>query len=102
MGLLVLRVVELVRPRALVKFELDLFTVVPLVVEPSKLVPAAFFKRNVGVEDDARALDVAAVAVAEHDFLVGGVAVEVDGVVDERSRLDKPVGAVELVDVEER
>lgn len=101
-ALLVVRVVDLPDPRALGELQLYLFAGWPEVVEAAEDVAAAFVEGDVVVEDDAGALDVATVAVAEHDFLVWGVAVEVDGVVDERFRFDEPVRAVELVDVEER
>ena len=101
-ALLVVRVVDLPDPRTLGKLQLYLFAVWPEVVEATEDVTTAFVKRDVVVEDDAGALDVAAVAVAEHDLLVWGVVVEVNGVVDECFRFDEPVRAVELVDVEER
>jgi hypothetical protein len=100
--LLVVRVVDLPDPRALGELQLYLLSVWPEVVEAAEDVATPFVEGDVVVEDDAGALDVATVAVAEHDFLVRGVAVEVDGVVDERFRFDESVGAVELVDVEER
>jgi len=85
-----------------VEFQLDFFAVVPLVVESAKAVATSLFEGDVVVEDDAGSLDVASVAVAEHDFLFRCVAAEVDGVVDECFRRYKPICAVEFVDVDER
>lgn len=101
-ALLFVRIVDLSNPRTLGELQLYLFTVSPAIVKAAEDVTAAFVEGDVVVENDAGALDVAAVAVAEHDFLVWGVVVEVDGVIDERFRFDKPICAVELVDVEER
>jgi len=84
-----------------VEFQLDFFTVVPLVVEATETVATPLFKSDFVVEHDAGSLDIASVAVAEHDFLVGFMASEVDGVVDERFRRDEPVCTVELIDMDE-
>ena len=87
-ALVVVRVVDLPNPRAVGELQLYLFAGWPEIVEAAEDVAAAIFKRDVVVEDETDALDVAGVAVAEHDFLVWGVAVEVDGVVDEGFRFD--------------